>query len=301
MSIVVVGSLGLDTVETPFGNVEDVLGGSASYFSYTASLFSPVSLVAVVGRDFPDKFLNSFRKNNISLEGVKKASGKTFSWSGKYGWNMEDPQTLSTKLGVFANFEPKVPYQYRRSKYIFLANIDPELQKKVLTQVKAKKSKIIACDTMNFWIRNKRKKLLNLLKDIDIFFINESEARQLTQEPNLLKAARNILKLGPQKVFIKRGEHGVLLVSGKHLFTAPAYLMESVVDPTGAGDTFAGGVIGYLAKTNSKTLEALKKAAIYGTIMATYAVEDFSLRSLMKVTEAKMQKRIKKFKKLTSF
>jgi sugar/nucleoside kinase (ribokinase family) len=301
MSIVVVGSVGLDSVKTPFGAVKKVLGGSASYFSYAAGLFSQVNLIATVGGDFPKKYIKLFNQKNIMLDGLSQASGKTFSWSGQYGWDMADPRTISTELGVFADFRPQLPIQYEKSKYIFLANIDPELQKSILKQVKRKKSKIIGCDTMDFWIKNKRKELLDLLKGIDIFFINESEARQLTQEPNLLKAARAILKFGPKKIFIKRGEHGVLLVSGKHLFTAPAYLMESVVDPTGAGDTFAGGVMGYLAMTKSKTIDALKKAAIYGTIMATFAVEDFSLGSLEKVTSAKVKKRIKKFKKLVLF
>lgn len=301
MSIIVVGSVGLDSVKTPFGKVERVLGGSASYFSHAASIFSAVNLVGVVGRDFPKKFINSFQEKNISLTGLQQVSGKTFSWSGEYGWDMSDPETLSTKLGVFADFKPKLPAEYKKCKYVFLANIDPELQKNVLTQIKGRSSKIIGCDTMDFWIENKRKELLNLLKDIDIFFINESEARQLTEEPNLIKAAKAILRFGPKKIFIKRGEHGVLLVSGKNLFTAPAYLMESVVDPTGAGDTFAGGVMGYLAMTKSKSIQSLKRAAIYGTITATFAVEGFSLESLQKISTKKIEKRIKKFKKFISF
>ncbi|MCF7873524.1 MAG: sugar kinase [Candidatus Omnitrophica bacterium] len=301
MSIIVVGSVGLDSVKTPFGTAKNVLGGSASYFSHAASLFSQVNLIATVGNNFPKKYIKLFNQRNIRLDGLKQVAGKTFSWSGQYSWNMADPKTISTELGVFANFRPKLPAQYKKSKHIFLANIDPELQKNVLGQIKGRGSKIIGCDTMDFWIQNKKKKLLNLLKDIDIFFINESEARQLTQEPNLLKAARAILKFGPKKIFIKRGEHGVLLVSGKHLFTAPAYLMESVVDPTGAGDTFAGGVMGYLAMTKSKSIDTLRKAAIYGTIMATFAVEDFSLEGLKKVSSIKLKTRMKKFRKLVSF
>ncbi len=301
MSIIVVGSLGLDSVKTPFGKVKKVLGGSASYFSHAASLFSRVNLIGVVGRDFPRKFIKSFKEKNISFQGVQEGSGKTFCWSGEYDWDMGDPKTISTDLGVFSKFRPKIPIQYEGSKEIFLANIDPELQKNVLSQVKGRGSKIIGCDTMDFWIRNKRKKLLNLLKDIDIFFINESEARQLTEEPNLLKAARSILKFGPKKIFIKRGEHGVLLVTGRHLFIAPAFLMESVVDPTGAGDTFAGGVMGYLALAKNKNIDTLRKAAIYGTILATFTVENFSLEGLKKVSLSKVEKRIKKFKKLISF
>jgi sugar/nucleoside kinase (ribokinase family) len=301
MSIIVVGSVGLDSVKTPFGTAKKVLGGSASYFSSAASLFSQVNLIATVGSDFPKKYIKLFNQKNIKLDGLSQAAGKTFSWSGEYGWDMADPETLSTKLGVFADFCPGLPPQYKKSKHIFLANIDPELQMNILKQIKGRGSKVIGCDTMDFWIENKRKKLLSLLKDIDIFFINESEARQLTQEPNILKAARAILKFGPKKIFIKRGEHGVLLVSGKHLFNAPAYLMESVVDPTGAGDTFAGGVMGYLAMTNNKSINTLRRAAIYGTIMATFAVENFSLESLQKATLAKVEKRMKKFKKLVSF
>ncbi len=301
MSIAVVGSLGLDTVKTPFARVRRVLGGSASYFSYAASLFSPVNLIGVVGKDFPDEYIRLFRQRNISFEGVQKSKGKTFSWSGEYDWSMGDPKTLFVKLGVFANFRPKVPSLYQRSQYIFLANIDPELQRATLGQLKTKKSQVVACDTMNFWIKNKKKKLMNLLKHVDIFFLNESEARQLTEEPNLLKAARLILKFGPKRLFIKRGEHGVLLICGRHLFSIPAYLMESVIDPTGAGDTFAGAVMGYLSRVKSKSINTLNRAAVYGTVMASFAVEDFSLDNLKRVNMFKVEKRIKKFRKLTSF
>lgn len=301
MSITVVGSVGLDTVKSPFGRVTKVLGGSASYFACAASIFSPVNLIAAVGRDFPEEFLKLFKKRNISLEGLQITKHKTFSWSGEYDWGMADPKTLSVDLGAFAYFKPKVPLPYRKSKYIFLANIDPRLQKRTLSQLKTHKAQIVACDTMNYWIENRRKELLGLLKHIDFFFINESEARQLTKEPNLLKAAKALLRLGPKIVFLKKGEHGVLMVSNRHLFSAPAYILESIVDPTGAGDTFAGAVMGYLSSSRRCGIETIRKAVIHGLILATFAVEDFSLDSLKKVTASKIKDRIKKFQKLTSF
>ncbi len=301
MSISVVGSVGLDTVKTPFGRVDKVLGGSASYFSYAASLFTKVNLIAVVGRDFPDKFIKSFKRKGIALEGFQKKEGKTFNWSGEYGLSLADPQTLSVDLGVFADFKPKIPLEYQKSTHIFLANIDPCLQKETLSQLKTRKSQVVACDTMNFWIENKRKELVDLLRFVDIFFLNESEARQLTKEPNLLKAAKAIQSFGPKQVFIKQGEHGVLLASGNCLFNAPAYLIESVVDPTGAGDTFAGAVMGYLSWAGGRSLQSLREAAVYGMVVATFAVEGFSLESLKKASLAKVKNRIKKFRKLVSF
>lgn len=301
MSVTVVGSVGLDTVKTPFGQAKKVLGGSASYFAIAAGIFAPVSLIAVIGEDFPDSFLNLFQKKNVLLEGVEKKKGKTFSWSGEYDWSLSDPKTHSINLGVFSDFKPGIPLSYQKNKYLFLANIDPCLQLHILDQIKAKRSQIIACDTMNYWIENKRKKLLKLLKSIDIFFLNESEARQLTGEPNLLKAAKVILKFGPKKIFIKKGEHGVLLLAGSQLFSAPAYLTESVVDPTGAGDSFAGGVMGYLDWSGSQNMAALKNAAIYGIATAAFAVEGFSLGSLCEVSRYKIEKRITQFRKRVSF
>jgi len=299
MSVLVVGSVALDTIRTPFGKANNILGGSATFSAVSASVFAPVRLVAVVGEDFPKKHLALLKSKRIDLEGLKKAPGKTFRWEGKYGWDFSSPTTIATHLNVFGKFNPKIPPSYRKSKYVFLANIDPQIQEKVLNQVD--KPKIVACDTMNYWIENKRKQLLKLLKKVDVCFLNEAEAKELTGEANLVKAGKEVLKLGPPVVIIKKGEHGVLLFSQKHIFATPAYLLESVYDPTGAGDTFAGGFMGYLAKNKKCNQQSLREAVVYGNIMATFAVEDFSLRRLEKVTAFDVRKRLKEFKKSTSF
>ncbi|MDP8216884.1 MAG: PfkB family carbohydrate kinase [Candidatus Kaelpia imicola] len=299
MSILVVGSVALDTIKTPFGKADKILGGSAVYFSISAINFAPVKIVAVAGEDFPKKHIRFLKNKHINIEGLKIEQGKTFYWEGEYGWDFSNPKTITTDLNVFANFNPKIPRSYQNSKYLFLANIDPEIQIRVLNQVK--NPKLIASDTMNYWIENKRKELLKLLKRIDIFIINESESKELTNQKNIIKAAKEIMKLGPEIVVIKKGEHGVLLFTKNHIFTAPAYLMESVSDPTGAGDTFAGGFIGYLAKIKRIDHENLRRATIYGTIMATFAVEDFSLRKLGKISTIDIERRMRKFKKLTDF
>ncbi len=299
MSVLVVGSIALDTITTPFGKAKDVLGGSATYSSISANVFSPVRLVAVVGRDFPKKHFTLLKDKGIDLEGLQKECGKTFRWEGEYSWDFSNPKTIATHLNVFAEFNPKIPIVYRKSKYVFLANIDPQIQEKVLNQVG--KPKLVACDTMNYWIESKRKSLLRLLKRVDIFLLNESEAKELTQEANLIKAGKEVLKFGPQIVIVKKGEHGVVLFSKKHIFVTPAYLMESVYDPTGAGDTFAGGFIGYLAKCKKYNHQVLREAVVYGSIMATFAVEDFSLKRLKTVTMPDVRKRLKEFKQFTSF
>ena len=299
MSVLVVGSIALDTITTPFGKAKDVLGGSATYSSISANVFSPVRLVAVVGRDFPKKHFTLLKDKGIDLEGLQKECGKTFRWEGEYSWDFSNPKTIATHLNVFAEFNPKIPIVYRKSKYVFLANIDPQIQEKVLNQVG--KPKLVACDTMNYWIESKRKSLLRLLKRVDIFLLNESEAKELTQEANLIKAGKEVLKFGPQIVIVKKGEHGVVLFSKKHIFVTPAYLMESVYDPTGAGDTFAGGFIGYLAKCKKYNQQVLREAVVYGSIMATFAVEDFSLKRLKTVTMPDVRKRLKEFKQFTSF
>jgi len=298
-AILVVGSVALDAIKTPFGKVKDVLGGSATYFSISAVHFVPVNLVAVIGNDFPRKHIVFLKKKGIDLEGLAVAKGKTFRWEGEYGWDFSDPKTCATHLNVFGRFDPQIPPAYRRSKYIFLANIDPRLQEKVLKQVK--KPKLIVADTMNYWIEREPKALLKLLKYIDIFLLNESEAKQLTDETNLIKAGKKIINLGPKIAIIKKGEHGVILFSKNNLFSTPAYLLESIVDPTGAGDTFAGGFMGYLAKCQKLNQAALRKAIIYGSIMATFTVEDFSVKRLYSVTLDKVNKRIKEFRKSTSF
>ncbi|MDD5613659.1 MAG: PfkB family carbohydrate kinase [Candidatus Omnitrophica bacterium] len=299
MSILAIGSIALDTIKTPFGKVKNILGGSAVYFSVSASHFTSVKLVAVVGEDFPEKHILFLKNKNIDLNGLSIKKGKTFHWEGEYSWNFSNPKTITTDLNVFADFNPELSGDYRKSKYIFLANIDPEIQVKVLNQIK--NPKLVACDTMNYWIENKRKKLINLLKRVDIFIINESESKELTYEANLIKAGKKILRFGPKIIVIKKGEHGVLLFTKDHMFTTPAYLLESVFDPTGAGDTFAGGFMGYLAKHKKIGQGTLRKAVIYGSIMATFAVEDFSLGKLGSISKSDIEKRIKTFKKITSF
>lgn len=299
MSILVVGSVALDTVRTPFGKREDVLGGSATYFSVSAGFFSPVSLVGVVGNDFPSRHTNFLKRKRIDLKGLMIEKGKTFRWEGEYGSDFGNPRTISTDLNVFSGFNPDIPREYRKIRHVFLANIDPEIQERVLSQMSA--PKLVACDTMNYWIENKPKALVKLLKKADIFLLNESEARELAGEASLAKAARAILKFGPKKIIIKKGEHGSLLFSRDSIFSTPAYLMESIFDPTGAGDTFAGGVIGYLAACKTQNEANLRKAIVYGGVMATFAVEDFSLGRLGAVTKADIAKRVREFRKLTRF
>ena len=299
MSVLVVGSVALDTITTPFGKAKDILGGSATFSAVSARIFAPVNLVAVIGEDFPKKYINLLKSKGVDLTGLKKEKGKTFRWEGEYGWDFSNPKTIATHLNVFGKFNPTIPKAYRKNKFVFLANIDPEIQEKVLNQVD--KPKIVACDTMNYWIENKRQQLLKLLKKVDICLLNESEAKELVGETNLVKAGKEVLKLGPPVVIIKKGEHGVLLFSEKHIFATPAYLLESVYDPTGAGDTFAGGFIGYLAKVKKYNRKSLREAVVCGSIMATFAVEDFSLRRLQKVTISDVDKRLDKFKKFTNF
>ena len=300
MSILVVGSVALDTIKTPFGRKKDILGGSATYFSTSAAFFSPVALVAVVGDDFPARhvaFLKRRKVDTLGLEVVK--GGRTFKWEGEYDWDFADPRTVATHLNVFAGFDPAIPPEYRDKKFVFLANIDPALQIKVLGQMR--NPRLVACDTMNYWIKNKRKELLRLLGKVDIFFLNESEARELTGEAGIVRAARSILKMGPAKLIIKKGEHGSLLFSGNSVFSVPAFLMESIVDPTGAGDTYAGGVMGYLASRRSLTESDLRRAVVYGGVMATFAAEGFSLSRLARTGRSEIEKRYKEFIKLTRF
>lgn len=299
MSILVVGSVALDTVKTPFGRHESILGGSATYFSTSASFFSPVNLVAVVGKDFPQKHINFLKSKKIDLTGLLVKAGETFRWEGEYGWDFGDPRTIATHLNLLADFDPVIPSIYKDSKYVFLANINPAIQMKVLKQMR--KPRVVACDTMNYWIEHKRRSLIKLLKKIDIFFLNESEAKELSSEGNLLKAAKAILKLGPKRIVIKKGEHGSLLFSRNSVFSAPAYLLESICDPTGAGDTFAGGFMGYLASCKKVNEENLRSALVYGGVMATFAVEDFSLKRLGAIKKSDIIKRVKKFKDLTKF
>lgn len=299
MDILVVGSVAFDTVETPFGIGEDVLGGSATYFSTAASFFTGVKLVAVVGDDFPDEPKQFLISRNINIEGLQKQPGQTFRWKGRYGFDLNEAITLETHLNVFASFHPQIPDSYRKAEYVFLANIDPTLQLEVLKQVH--KPKLVACDTMNFWIEGKRQELINTLEYVDILIINEAEARQLASEANLVKASKKILKFGPKTLVVKRGEYGVLVFNEHSVFSAPAYPLEEIFDPTGAGDTFAGGFIGYLAATNNVTDQSIRKATVFGSVMASFTVENFSLNRLRDLEWTDIEDRFRKFQALTVF
>lgn len=299
MDILVVGSVAFDSVETPFGQGHEVLGGSATYFSTSASFFTGVSLVAVVGEDFPDEHRSFLSSRNIDLTGLQVAPGKTFRWKGRYGFDLNEAQTLETHLNVFEGFQPELPGGFCDAEVVFLANIDPELQMEVVRQVK--RPRLIACDTMNFWIGGKRDALVRTLGQVDILIINEGETRQLANEPNLIKAARAILALGPRTLVVKRGEYGVLVFGEHSIFSTPAYPLEEVFDPTGAGDTFAGGFIGYLAATGNFSDAAIRKATVFGSVMASFTVEDFSLDRLRSVTWQDIEDRFRRFQALTSF
>ncbi len=299
MSILVIGSVALDTVETPSGRAEEVLGGSATYFAIAASYFTQVNLVAIVGSDFPEDYLNLLKGRSIDLKGLEIREGKTFRWKGRYGEDPNERETLSLCLNVFEDFHPQLREDYRSSEYVFLANIDPGLHLEILKQLAG--SKLIAGDTMNIWIEKRREALLQMLSGVDIFILNDSEARMLTGEQNLIRAGRAIRSLGPEIAIIKKGEHGVLLFSESDYFAAPAYPVESLCDPTGAGDSFAGGFLGYLAENGREDKGSLRKAAIYGSIMASYTVEGFSLDRLKSVTEKDIERRYRKFKNLVHF
>ncbi|WP_298440076.1 PfkB family carbohydrate kinase [Geobacter sp.] len=299
MGILVVGSVAFDSVETPFGRVEDVLGGSATYFSTSASFFTDVNLVAVVGDDFPREHVDFLKSRNIDLRGLVREAGETFRWKGKYGYDLNEAQTLATHLNVFESFTPRIPAEYRDADYLFLANIDPELQMEVLSQVE--KPRVIACDTMNFWISSKPEALRRVIEKVDIFIINEGEARQFTGEVNLVKAARAILGLGVKTLIVKRGEYGVLMFSDSSVFAAPAYPLEEVFDPTGAGDTFAGGFMGCLANTGDLSEAGIRQAIIFGSVMASFNVEDFSLERLKRLDYREIENRYRSFKSLTHF
>ncbi len=299
MSVLVVGSVALDSVETPFGKADDVLGGSGTFFSASASHFTPVQLVGIVGSDYPVEKLEPLAKRGVDLAGLEKAEGKSFRWRGRYRHDLNAAETLETHLGVFSNFMPKIPEQFRSAPFVFLGNIDPRLQLDVLRQVN--RPKLVACDTMNFWIESRRPELVELLKQVDIVTLNDGEARQLTEKANLVKAAKWIMDLGPKHVIIKKGEHGAFLFSGKSIFFAPAYPLESVFDPTGAGDSFAGGFIGYLARTADLSEENMRRAVIYGCAMGSFAVEKFSIERLLEISRADINARVSELRKLVAF
>ena len=301
MSIVVVGSVAFDTIETPAGRVDRVLGGSANYFSLSSSFFTSVKMVGVVGSDFPQEHFNFLKSRNICTEGLQRVdAGSTFHWVGRYDASFTDAETLSTQLNVFEHFSPNLPQSYRQSPYVFLANIDPTLQAHVLEQVK--KPKIVACDTMNFWIYGKKEELLKTLKMVDIFIINETEAKELAEEKNLVLAARKIRHLGPNILIVKRGEYGAMMFTGESVFSSPGYPLARIVDPTGAGDTFAGGFMGYLAQSGySFEEEHLRRAVVYGNTLASFVVEDFSFNRLKEITIEHIHNRFKEFTSIASF
>jgi sugar/nucleoside kinase (ribokinase family) len=296
--LLVVGSVALDSVATPFGTVREALGGSATYFSYSASFFTGVRLVATVGDDFPQEHLQLLRARGVDLSGLQISKGRTFRWTGEYGYDLNEAKTLDTQLNVFADFKPALAPELRRVPYLFLANIDPVLQLDVLRQM-AKRPQLVALDTMNFWIQGRREDLVRVLREVDVVTINDAEARQLAGEPNLIRAARAIAGMGPKTVVVKRGEYGALMLSDGAFFSAPAYPLDSVYDPTGAGDTFAGGFVGYLAAMDRVDAPTMRRAVVYGSVMASFTVEDFSLNRLARLTSGEIAQRYDAFQDLT--
>lgn len=300
MSLLVVGSVAFDAIETPIGKVDRTLGGAASYFALAASHFTPVRIVAVVGEDFTKKEEAVFRGRKINLDGLERAAGKSFFWSGRYSMNMNERATLATELNVFANFRPALPDSYRDSQFVFLGNIDPTLQRSVLQQMN-RKPKVAALDTMNYWISGTPEALRQALKDIHILMINDDETRQLTGEHNLLRAAKAVFKMGPRTLVIKRGEHGALMIHEKFIFSVPAFPLEEVHDPTGAGDSFAGGFMGYLASAGRIDERTLRSAMVYGSVVGSFTVERFGVERLASVTRRELAARARRFSKLTAF
>jgi len=299
MSLLVVGTVALDSVKTPFGEAQEVLGGSATYFATAASYFTRVRLVAVVGRDFPEEHRRFLETKEIDLTGLQTLEGETFRWRGEYGFQLNEARTLETRLNVLERFRPVLPPSHRTSEMIFLGNIDPVLQREVLRQVE--NPRLVACDTMNFWIEGKRDELERTLQQVDIVIINDGEARELAGEANLVRAAKAILSNGPKTLIIKRGEYGVLMFNEKTVFAAPAYPLEAVFDPTGAGDSFAGGFMGYLTRSGDLSEAGIRRAVIFGSVMASFNVESFSLDRLRRLTRREIDDRYREFGRLTSF
>ena len=299
MAILAVGSVAFDTVRTPFGRADDILGGAATYFSLAAAQFTDVSIVAVVGQDFGERERKVFADRRIDLTGLQQSKGKTFRWGGEYSYELNYRTTLFTELNVFESFQPKVPEAHRRPDILFLGNIHPRLQLEVLRQVE--KPRLIAADTMNYWIEGTPKELRAVLEGVDVLLVNDAEARELSGEFNLVRAAEKIKAMGPKMLVVKRGEYGVLLFNEHHRFAAPAYPLETVFDPTGAGDTFAGGFLGYLAQQSSVDNDALRQAIIFGSTLGSFCVEDFGTRRLETLTREEIVDRYREFKQLTHF
>lgn len=299
MSMLVVGSVALDTVETPFGKVEEALGGSATYFSIAASLYGPVRVVGAVGEDFPAVHLDLLRRRGVDTSGLEVAPGRTFRWIGRYEHDLNVAHTIDTQLNVFATFHPKLPGGWADTEYVLLANIDPELQLEVLHQVRGARLKML--DTMNYWIASKRAELTATMREVDVVLMNEGEARQYADTYNLRRAARDILALGPKALVVKRGEYGAVLFTEANAFIAPAYPLEEVKDPTGAGDCFAGGFLGHLARTGEVTPTEMRRAVIHGSVVASFVVEDFSVNRLVTVSRREIEDRYREFVNFTRF
>jgi sugar/nucleoside kinase (ribokinase family) len=299
MSVLVVGTVAFDSIETPYGSAERILGGSASYFALGASFFTPVRVVGVIGQDFPQEYLDLFAEKKIDLEGLKRANGDTFHWRGRYHEDINVRDTLELHLNVLAGFVPELPERYRDAEYVFLGNIDPAMQMEVLNQIR--RLKLVACDTMDHWIRESAQELQKVLKRIEMLVINDSEARLLSGESNIVRAARAILKMGPKAVLIKRGEYGVLQFSDSSVFATPAYPLEEVFDPTGAGDSFAGGFLGQLARSGDASQRGIRRAIVYGSVVASFTVEDFGVKRLTTVSLSEIEERYQRFIQLTDF
>lgn len=300
MSLLVVGSVAFDALESPYGKVDRAVGGAATYFAVAASFFTPVNLVGIVGDDFSSRDAAIFKGRKIDIEGLERAEGKTFFWAGKYSENLNERVTLATELNVFAGFKPKLPEKYKTSKFVFLANIAPDLQRDVLHQVK-KRPKVAALDTMNYWISGHNSELRETLKHVDILMINDSETRELSNEHNLLRAAKHIFKMGPSTLIVKRGEYGAMMVDKRGVFCVPAFPLEEPHDPTGAGDSFAGGFMGYLAGVGKKDDASLRRAMVYGSVLGSFTVEKFGLDRLRTLKRSEIHGRARHFAKLTQF
>jgi len=298
MSILVLGTVALDTVKTPFGQRKHMLGGSAAHFSMSARLFTDVHLVAIVGRDFPQKYVDFLDRKGIILTSLIKTEGKTFKWQGQYEGDLNTALTVNTELGVLTAFKPRVSAAQKNIKHIFLANVDPDIQRHLLSHMRS--PRLVGLDSMNFWIKHKRRALIRLLRDVDVYVANDQEARDLSAEHNLIKAAKMLRSLGPRIILIKKGEHGVILYSDEFIFSLPAYPTDKVIDPTGAGDTFAGGFMGYLACARTINRASLKKAVAYGTIAASFNVEDFGLAKTSCLTRKDLEARLALFKQVVS-
>ncbi len=299
MSILIVGSLAFDDIETPFGRSDNTLGGSSTYIALSASYFTDkIQMVGVVGSDFEEKHFELLHSRNIDTKGVQMVEeGKTFRWAGRYHYDMNTRDTLDTQLNVFADFDPVVPHQYHNADFVCLGNIDPELQLKVLDQIS--KPKLVILDTMNFWIEGKPDELKKTLERVDIFILNDSEARLLSKDPNLVKSARIIRQMGPKTLIIKKGEHGALLFTENGIFSAPAYPLESIYDPTGAGDTFAGGFIGHLSRCETITDTEMRRAVLYGSAMASFCVEKFGTEKIASLDLLEIEDRFQSFRELS--